>query len=83
MLLKNKYATACYKWNAILVHKLIDQCYLLFCGKFNKYFNGKASTLHERYFIFYILQYIKINYKISRKWLIFYDSKIFLYAKYA
>lgn len=54
MLLKNKYATARYRRNVVLVHRLIDQCYLLFCGKFNEYFNGKVSTLYE---LFYILYY--------------------------
>lgn len=57
MLLKNKYATARYKRNAILVRRLIDQCYLLFCGKFNEYFNGKVSTLHEIFHILHITIY--------------------------
>lgn len=55
MLLKNKYATTRYRWNTVLVRRLIDQCYLLFCGKFDEYFNGKVNTLHEMFYILYII----------------------------
>lgn len=54
MLLKNKYATTRYGQNTVLIRRLIDQRYLLFCGKFNEYFNGKVNTLYGIFYILYI-----------------------------